>query len=100
MMRALHCQVTENNGGYITKYWITTARSIPLATKPFPRLSFAEVNHRIAPESTTTTADIRPMNIKKSHISAKCIDIMFAKSDSGLKMYRCNSTNTHTNVLC
>lgn len=63
-----------------------TARRMPLKTNPFPLLSFTPVNHRIAPTSTTTKAEILPMKIRKSQISVKYPAIRLAKSVRGLRI--------------
>jgi hypothetical protein len=62
------------------------ARSMPLKTNPFPLLSFTPVNHRIAPTRTTTKAEMFPIKIRKSQISAKYPAIRLAKSVRGLRI--------------
>jgi hypothetical protein len=54
------------------------------------------VNQRIAPIKTTTNDEIFPIKIRKSQISAKYPAIKFAKSTSGLRIWK-NITLTSYN---
>ncbi len=79
----------------MTKYWITTPSRMPLRTSCFPFDAFTSVNQRIAPESTTMIAEIRPTSIKKAHISERCSAITFAKSTKGLRIQYSIASSTN-----
>ncbi len=64
-------------------------------TRPFPLVGFVLVNQRIAPTSTITTDETRPTKIRNSQISAKYVEIIPTKSDSGLNTRRGNVFTAH-----
>ncbi len=69
------------------KYRIMVDSRMPTKTSPFPRFIMVSVNQRITPPRTMMTPKDPPMNMRKSQISAKYIEINVMKSVSGLKTW-------------